>query len=253
MKYNRFLPIIVPFLTIIFLEIFFFFPKMLYVVLVMLFLLFFFASRQLSLASPSKEKWYKLLIQPAVFTAGIIVFCTMIPSKTLVQCLFVVDIVFLYFYFTTIYYRLLRPDCDFSYSLENLSSYGNFLSFYFLASSIYGLQVYLQIQTWLLMIFLIFFTGLIVYQVFWANRITTRFGFIYILIISLVLVELAWAASFLTLSYYVLGLILAVCYYILIGLVRFYLLGKIDKKIIKLYLIFGLSSILIVLLTARWM
>jgi len=63
---------------------------------------------------------------------------------------------------------------------------------------------------------------------------------------------LAWAASFTSLSFYILGLILAVCYYILIGLIRFYLLGRLTRQTIKLYLIFGLSSIFLVLLTAKW-
>jgi len=72
------------------------------------------------------------------------------------------------------------------------------------------------------------------------------------LLVCLVLVELAWSISFLTLSYYILGLILAICYYILIGLVRFYLLGTLDKKIAKLYLIYGFGALLIVLLTSRW-
>jgi len=86
----------------------------------------------------------------------------------------------------------------------------------------------------------------------WANRIDLKIGFFYILIISLVLTELTWSASFLTLNFYILGLILAVCYYILIGLTRFHLLDKLTKRLVKLYLFYGFGSILIVLLTANW-
>jgi len=63
---------------------------------------------------------------------------------------------------------------------------------------------------------------------------------------------LAWSVSFLTLSYYVLGLIVAICYYVLIGLVKAYLLDNLSAKTVKWYLIFGFLALILVLLTARW-
>ena len=48
------------------------------------------------------------------------------------------------------------------------------------------------------------------------------------------------------------GLILALCYYMLVGLVRFYLLGSINPRIVRLYLLFGFACMAAVLLTARW-
>ncbi len=253
MKYNRFLPLLISLAIIVLSEIFFFWPRMIYVILVLAVLLFLFALRQYKQASLKKEKWWNFLILPFCFYVGLIVFSSLIPNKFLVQLLFIFNMVFLYFYFRSLYYYLLRPDFYHNQSLENFSSYGNFVAFYFIASSIYGLQAFLNISVWLLVLIMLAAVGLIVYQIIWINKININTGLFYILLICLILVELTWSVTFLPFSFYILGLVLSVCYYMLIGLVRFYLLNRLDKRIIKLYLVFGFFSIFIVLLTARWM
>jgi hypothetical protein len=252
MKYNRFLPLIIPALVFIFYEFYSFRPKLLFVVLVLMWLIFFFTVRQFLIEGKSREKWWSFIIIPGVFTTGLLIFSTMVPSRLIVQLLFVFNTIIVYIYFRSIYYYLVQPKRYKNDTLENLSSYGNFLSIYFISASSYGLQVFLGIEVWLTMILIIVTFALVIYQVLWINRIDMRRGFLFILVMCLALIQVAWAASFLTLSFYVLGLILAVCYYILIGLVRFYLLGRLTPSLIKIYLAFGFGSIIIVLLTANW-
>lgn len=252
MRYNLYLPLLIPFIILLLLEWFYWQAKMIYVVYVLAMLLLFFTIRQFINTARHSERWWNLAILPVCFFTGLLVFSTMIPSHWLVQLLFVVNTVFLYFYFRTIYNFLVLPKNYKEGSLENISSYGNFLAFYFIASSIYGMRIFLNIDIWLLLLIALVFISLIVYQMLWVNRINLRIGLLYLAIICLILAELAWSASFLTLSYYVLGLLLAVCYYVVIGLSRFYLLGRLSRATVKAYLIFGFSSILVVLLTANW-
>lgn len=252
MRYNKFLPLFVPLITFALLEFFYFKPKIIYIVIVVLILLYFFTFRQFMIASGKKEKIWNYLILPVLFLISSCMFSILIPNKFFVQFLFLVDFIFLNIYFRSIYYFLLKPDKYKKNSLENLSSYGNFLSIYFAASGVYGLQSFLGANVWLLMMFLLLFATAIIYQVFWTNKILTKSSVLFIMILPLVYLEIAWSISFLSLSYYILGLILAVCYYIQVGLTRFYLIGKLDAQIIKMYLIFGFLSIFSVLLTSRW-
>ena len=252
MRYNRLLPIIAPLFVLVNEEIFFYFPKMIYVIAVLNTLIYFFVIRQFIRASKRKENWLNFLILPVLFLIGSMFFSSMVSSKWLVQLLFILNAGFAYLYFRTVYRFLIDIKEYQADGLENISSYGNFLSFYFIASAIYGLQVFLNINIWILMIALLLAILVIIYQVFWANRIDVNARFFYMLIIGLILVEMAWAASFMTLSFYILGLVLAVCYYMIIGLTRFYLLNTLSRSIIKSYLIFGFSSILLVLLTSNW-
>ncbi len=150
-------------------------------------------------------------------------------------------------------YYLIQTKSYKNLSLENISSYGNLLTFFFISSVVYDLQSFLDMPVWPLAVIIAVAAALIIYQTVWANGIEKKITIIYVLIGSLILVELAWAISFLPLDFNATGLILTICYYMLIGLVRHHLLDNLKKNIVKLYLALGFGSILLILLTTRWM
>jgi hypothetical protein len=252
MKYNRLLPLIVPLVCLFLLEVYFFQHQLIYVSVILILLLLFFSIRQFLIAGNSSEAWYNYYITPALLSFSLIAFTTMLPSGWSVQLCLLGVVVLLYFYLRLLYIYLVNFNLRERESLENFSAYGNFLAFYFLASFLYGIRSFLNFSVWPLMLIFLAATVLIIYEIFWVNKINLKASSFYILLLSLVLTELAWALTFLTLSFYILGLIITINYYILIGLTKFYLKGELDKKIIKLYLTFGFASILIVLLSARW-
>ena len=249
---NRLLPLITAITNFVLLELILFFPKSLFVVMVLLLLMDLFVVRQFLIASKRQEKWWLFIFLPLVFTFGLVTFSTMLTNKLVIQFLFVSNSFFNYFYFLTIYNYLINHTKYKKNSLENISSYGNFLGFYFICSSIYGMQVFLNAEIWRLMIALAFISLIVVYEVFWANNIDNNARFFYMLVLTLMIVEFAWAISFMTLNYYILGLILAIFYYTIIGLTRFYLLRTLNPRTIKSYLILGISSVVLVLFTANW-
>lgn len=253
MKYNRILPLLIPFFVFVLFELFFFNPKIIYTVLVFANLLIFFTITQFTKESDVSKKWWNFLILPALFTTGLAAYSVLFANNFIVQLLFILNSVFLYFYLKIIYYYLIRTKSYKNLSLENISSYGNFLAFFFISSVVYGLQSFLNMPVWSLAIVMAVVAALMIYQTIWANRVEEKNALVYILVGSLILVELAWAMSFLPLNFNASGLILAICYYILIGLVRHHLLGDLKKREIKLYLLLGIGSILLILLTARWM
>ncbi|MCX6796502.1 MAG: hypothetical protein NTW06_03315, partial [Candidatus Falkowbacteria bacterium] len=187
-----------------------------------------------------------------ILSVSTIDFTTMLSICLLVQLFLIGIVVLIYFYLRLLYIYLVNFNLQKKESLENFSAYGNFLAFYFLSSFLYGIRAFLNFSVWPLMLIFLAAAVLIIYEIFWINSINLKVGSFYVLLLSLVLTELAWALTFLTLSFYILGLIITIGYYILIGLTKFYLKGQLDKKIIKLYLIFGFTSVLIVLLSARW-
>lgn len=252
MGMTRFLPLLTPFFSWILLEAYVINYRLIYFSVVLLLLLFFYTIKSFLRQTKIKESVFGLLLLPSYYTVGLVAFSTMIASSFWVHFLFVVNAIFLHFYFSIVYNYLINCDKYKKGTLENYSAHGNFLSMYFIASSIYGLQSLVSFSVVYLVSILLLFVAAMVYQVMWVNKIEKRISQIYILIFVLVVVELAWVLWFLTLSFYILGLLLALYYYVLIGLIRFYLVGNFKRDIVKLYLIFGLSSILIVLLTARW-
>lgn len=252
MGFNRFLPLLAPISALMFLEFYFFWPKMVFVFGLFFYLFIFFSIRQFIKKSSQKASLFNFFLFPFVSFALVIAFSALLSNKILVHLVFLLESVLIYIYFKSIYYKLLNSEKYIKGHLENFSSYANFILFYFLSSVIYGYQVYLGINFSLLLFFFLFMSALIIYQVFWANNLYSKENIFFIFLIIFCLLEMSWVISFMSLSSYILGFLLSVCYYIIIGLSRFFLLDKINKKIIKSYLILGFSSIIIVLLTARW-
>jgi len=249
---NRFLPLLVPFFSFLFFEFYFFWPKMIFVLVLFFCLFIFFSIRQFILEHHQQEKVINFFLFPSLSFVLTLLFTALLTSSILIHIIFIFESVLIYIYFKSIYYRLVAPKKYSKKHLENFLSYSNFILFYFLASIIYGYQVYLSINFLVLLIIFLFVSFLIVYQIFWINELNNSNNIFFILIIILCLSEISWAVSFMSLSYYILGLLVSVCYYIIIGLTRFYLLATINKQIIKSYLIFGFLSIIVVLLTSRW-
>jgi hypothetical protein len=255
MKYSRFLVLLAPVITLISLEFVFLSPKSFYFILFFINLLILAVIFLFFRNSHLKNFNYYIgeAILPFCFFTSIFIYSSLIISKFFVQLLFLAIVIFIYFYLRNIYYFFTNFTVGKSDLFKNLSSLTNFLVMFFSGAAIYGLQAFLNLPVWLLMIFLMFISFLVVYQKFWVNKINKETAWIYIPASLVILLEIGWAISFLPLSYNVLGLALAICYYVLMGLTIPSLNNSLTKKTVKIYLIFGIASILLIFLTARWM
>ncbi|MBU0636697.1 hypothetical protein KKH16_00610, partial [Patescibacteria group bacterium] len=249
---NRLLPLFAPLIVFILLEIFFFFPKTIYVILILVNFVIFFTLWQIAKASNIDKRWWNFLILPVIMSSAIIVYSIFLKNKIFIQLFFITDIILLYFYLQCIYYYLLNPAIYKIFSIENISFYSNFFAFFLFSVVIYGLQSFLNTPIWLLELAILVISILMVYQITWANKIDFNKSMPYIFICCLVLVELSWSIFFLPFNYNIAGFILAIFYYILVGLVKDHLLGGLDKKTVKTYLGLGLISLFLILLTAQW-
>lgn len=249
---NRFLPLLIPSSVFLLQEIYFFYPKLIYVTAALAMLLIFFVAWQFGRASIVDSQWWNYLILPALMTASVMAYSVFIGNKVLIQLLFALNLIFLYLYLRHTYYYLLNPLAYEVFSLENISAYVNWLVFFLLASTFYGLQSYLNLPVSGLVLIMMGATALLVYQIIWVNKIELKAGLPYILISCLILVELFWSISFLPFNYNIAGLSLAICYYVIVELVKNHLFLKLDAAKVKLYLILGLVSLFLILLTARW-
>jgi len=252
MKLNRFLPLLTPLVVYVLNEVYFFHPKLIYVAVVLINLLIFFTFWQFCAVSQIDKRWWNYLILPAIMSTIVIVYSIFLSSKAIIQVLFILNLVFLYLYLRYTYYYLLNPSAYKISSIENISSYISWLSFFLLASTIYGLQSFLNLSIFRLVLVMLIIAVLIIYQIIWANKIDFKKSLPYILISCLILVELSWAISFLPFNYNISGLSLAICFYVIVGLVKNYLLNKLDLARVKVYLALGSISLFLILFTARW-
>ncbi len=173
------------------------------------------------------------------------------------EVLFIQILIFLcplviFFYFRAIYYYFHKPGSYRTFSIENISSYGGFMAFFLFGSSFFGYQSALVLPLWTLAPFLLIFTFFLVNEVFWMNKIEYRKGILHIFTAIIIIMELAWAISYLPTNYNVAGMCLVIFYYMLIGVLKHHLAGNLEPRVVKLYLGIGGISLILVLLTSRW-
>jgi hypothetical protein len=237
---------IIPAVNFLLFELFFFRPGAFYGALALSILLIIAAVGKITGKKIKEREFWNLCILPVLFSGSIAAYSLLTANLFLVHFLFALN-----FFFTLYYLFNIRQNGREEF-LENVSAYGNFLTAFFIFSVIYGLKDFLNAPVWILILAAAAAVALIVYQVLWANKIAAASSAAYIFLSSLVITQLAWSLYFLPFNYNALGLILAACYYMLIGLVKSSLAGKLNPKAARLYLVFGLSAIFLAMLTANW-
>lgn len=141
------------------------------------------------------------------------------------------------------------------YSLENISGYINLISIFFIAFIAYGIKVLFGMNFyWIAAMGIIAFAviGLFNYQALWMNKILPKTAKKDMLLSGLILVEVYLMIFFLSCSFYVAGLIFALAYYVLMGIIKYKLMDKLDRKIVLKYLSIGSLMMLLTLLTTKW-
>ena len=239
-----------PILIFILLEYFIYnYTNISFIFLIVLFLIFF-SVKNIKIRGDLDIKWYIFLIFPVLLEIGFITYLMMEMDYSRPHYLLLANSLILYFYFRTL--GSFFSGLDKGLSLNNITIFGNFILVFFMASSVYGLQSFLRIPVWALMIIFVIFLSLVVYSVMYINKIKSNIALFYILIVCLVMLELSWSIYFLPVSYKISGLVLAIGYYMIMGLSRHHLMDTLKARIVKLYLGFGFISILLILLTSRW-
>lgn len=250
LQYLAFIPKISPFLIFLILEFFVYtFTNINYVFFAII-LLVIFSVKNIRIRDDLNIKWYLFLIYPILLEISFLAYILMEPDYLRPHYLIIVNSVILYFYFRTL--RFYFSGIDKGVSLNNITIFGNFVLIFFLSSSMYGLHSSLRISVWLLMAVFTVFLALLVYFVMYINKIKLNIALFYILVVCLVMLELAWSIYFLPVSYKVSGLILAIGYYMIMGLSRHHLVDTLREQTVRLYLGFGFLSIILILLTSRW-
>lgn len=250
MKYSKILVLITPLLIFLLFEAFFYNPAWIYYSLPATAFLLVLTVHQFARLWRYK-RWWQLSILPILFCGGVGIYSMLLVNQVLIQLLFVLVLLFIFYYLRNVYFYFKNPIKS-GVIIQNFSSYGNFLVVFFIAATIFGLHSLLNISIWLLILIFAAITLLILYEVMMTNEIPLSKGGIFIFILGLILLQITGSFYFLPLSYNILGLAVAICYYVLIGVLKLHLKGTLNKGAIKIYLTFGLGGLFLILLTAPW-
>jgi len=193
-----------------------------------------------------------LIITPFFFLGFSFVFIFFMEGSLLEQ-LVILTIVFLWWTFIeNVFLFFYQPVRYQPYSLENITSYLNLITVFLVSSSLHSFIIFLGFSGALSLLLIFLITLLLVLQMIVINKISIKKNFGLIITLALMIAELFWVTKFLPSSYLVNGLIIAISYYLLTGIISHWFLESLDKKVLKRYLGISGTLFLLIVLSARW-
>lgn len=255
MFYLRLSVLLLPVLLFGFAQLLRFFPKsFLPIIIIGSLLLVFWVFKLFRAVGHKKENltWLNYSILPLFFHLSSILYFSIEPNLFIGQIILFLDAFFQFHYLKNIYYFIANKE-NRSEQLKNISFFGGVLLIFFSAGFIYGLKAFLGYP--LLPVFLAFSVSILAawYQIFIFGPFSIKKNINFFLIALLSLLQIALVLFFLPFSYHILGIIMTIAFYFVVGIGRLYLQGFIPKKQLKFYLIFTILAGFFLLLTARWL
>ncbi|MEK7094928.1 MAG: hypothetical protein AAB886_02380 [Patescibacteria group bacterium] len=200
------------------------------------------------------NEWRHIAFTVSFFAAGGSFFITFIETPLLSYALSLYIAVFSALFLEHLFRFIERPSLYRPYALEYTGLVMQISAFYFVSASLFGLRTFVRdaIPLWALGIIEGVSAAFLAYSALWMGKVRDSEALRLSLIGGWALAALFVAHAWLPAAYTVLGALLAVWMYLLLGLWRSVLLQKLSKPVLVRYLAFGAAAMFILLITARW-
>lgn len=204
----------------------------------------------LLLGKETKLFWPLLIFFPLLI--ALINFFLIFTKSQWTKIIFIfIASLFSYLFLTTIFRFFYEPRKYPLYSLENLSFSLSFVVSFLLFSIIFTLITFFNFSI-IKSLFFVFFISLgLLLFIFWSIKLTIQKK--YFPIISLIILEIFYALTFLPTSFYINGLILTIIFFTMTSLIiRKTKDGLLTTKIIRNHIFFTLLVLILICLLAQW-
>jgi len=253
MKFNVFLPFGFSVVALVLYAWFLSQPQLIWSLVLVLTLLSLFNAWSFSRQAKNYTQWWQFSLLPIlanIITPGYLI---ILSSQSIAYLIIGVLTIFNYIYWRYLYFYFNNPNRYQAFSLEYLSFYIDFVLVFFLASAIFGLRSFLDLDFWISLLVIASSLALVIFQFGWINKYQAKVSRIYLWTAWLLLVELYLALLYLPLNHNALGFVWSVSYYLLMVIINDRLKDKLNHTRIKAYLSIGGLIILLVLLSAKWL
>jgi hypothetical protein len=138
------------------------------------------------------------------------------------------------------------------YSLEYLSLSMYLLFVFFFASGMYAAQIFLSLP--IIIPFLALFWIVLCASIcmFWVSKVNAQISLPYAIIGAIGFSQLYVALGFLPVSFIVNAAALTLCYYVYLGLVRAHVLEELSALVVRRYIGFAGTALILIFATTSW-
>ena len=252
MQYKRLIPLLVPLIIWIFSQAFLRWPSLFYSALAIGLLIIVLSVRLLA----GKERdWPLLAIAPTLFFLNFSLYLAIIIGSFWIQAILVLIAWFLFVYLKNLYYYFTHKESEliFEDKLDNLLIVSGFLSVFAASTVLFSLPNFITWPVWATLLILAAVIWLLFIQFMPLKKINPEKAKVLTLVSIFGLAQIAWGLSLLPLKFHILGLFLAISYYLALTIVRLHLRGALNRRALKLPLILSATAFILLLLTARWL
>ncbi|MFH0927995.1 MAG: hypothetical protein V1821_00820 [bacterium] len=193
-----------------------------------------------------------LLWNPLLFLSSIIFLSLLLESYPLRFLLAVLGGLANAVYFTYLFFFLYVPSRYEPHALERMSRYLVLFTIFGWSSGLFSLRIFLSLPVWLLALIFLVIIWLLLTQVFWISKLTTRKILTLSTLSAIILTELFIALIYLPASFYVNGAILTVVAYWLLDLLTLPASATPKTKQARQAGFVAALLVLIVILSAPW-
>lgn len=139
------------------------------------------------------------------------------------------------------------------FNLLNITLYGNILIIFFLTAVLASFNIFLNLSWVILLLISAAANFLIIYLAFQRQNLPKNTALIYAGAIDLILIEILGALLLLPSSFYVIAIITALCYYLLMQILLNQRINKLNRKLLIELLVFSGMILLAAAITAAWL
>lgn len=253
MNYKRAIPLVVPLIIWLMSQSFLRWSHIYYSVLTVGALIIVLSVKYLT--DRDNHDWPLLAIAPFLFFLTFSSYVSILIGSFWVQLILALIAWFQFAYLKNIYYYFAHPESKsiFEDKLDNLLIVSGFLSVFAAATVLFSLPIFINWPVWATVSILAVLISLLFVQFRPFKKIMPAKAKVLIIISVLSLVEFAWGLSFLPLRFHLLGLCLAITYYLALFIVRLHLRGDLNRRVLKLPLILAALAFILLFVTARWL
>ncbi len=198
-----------------------------------------------------KESWWLVVIPFLYIFSSLLLF--LLTDDAFIRVLVIFASAFMIYFYAEHLFRFVHlPSTYQAYSLQNSAGIMAVMSIFFLASGGYALFFFARIP---LSLFIVIFGVLVVilsYAALWISKVQKDRIPVYALAAGVLCSELLAAVSYLPIVAITSGAMIAVLFYMYLGLCRAALLAKLSKMVVRRYLVIGTLMLLAIILTAEW-
>lgn len=157
-----------------------------------------------------------------------------------------------YFYHEHLFRFTHLPAAYQAYGLQNTSGVMSILTVFYLMAGAYASLSFIRLPLAALSVFLFIAVFGVTLSAFWMSKVPHDRARLYALGSAVVFTEIFVAGSYLSTPYMTNGALIAVLYYMYVGLARAHVLAKLSRLVIRRYVGIGVIMFVALILTARW-